>query len=88
MRDGARVAHPFGLDPALKARPTVSVQSFNGGDYWNVMPQALVAKLNTLIEDGPFEVHLSMTFPLEKVGEAHAALQSHHVGKMALLPCA
>jgi NADPH2:quinone reductase len=86
MRDGGRVAHPFGLDPALKVRPTVSVQSFNGGEYWNVMPQALVARLNALIEAGPFEVHLSMTFPLEKVGEAHAALQSHHVGKMALLP--
>jgi NADPH:quinone reductase-like Zn-dependent oxidoreductase len=86
MRDGGRVAHPFGLSPALKTKSTVSVQSFNGGEYWKVMPHALIAKLNTLIEAGPFEVHLSRTFSLEKVGEAHAALRSHHVGKMALLP--
>ena len=86
VRDGGRVAHPFGLDPALKARSTVRMQGFNGGDYWNVMPRALIAKLNTLIEAGPFEVEISRTFPLEKVGEAHAALQSHHLGKMALLP--
>jgi len=86
MRDGGRVAHPFGLDPAPKARSTVRVQGFNGGDYWKVMPRALIRKLNALIESGPFEVHLSRTFPLEKVREAHAALESHHIGKMALLP--
>src|SRR4029077_5654400 len=76
VRDGGRVAHPFGLDPALKAKSTVRVKSFNGGDYLNVMPRALIAKLNTLIEAGPFEVDISRTFPLQKVGEAHAALQS------------
>jgi NADPH2:quinone reductase len=84
MRDGGRVAHPFGL--ALRARPTVTVQGFNGGDYWKAMPSALIAKLNNLIETGSFEVYVSRTFALEEVEEAHAALRSHHIGKMALLP--
>jgi NADPH:quinone reductase-like Zn-dependent oxidoreductase len=43
-------------------------------------------KLNHLIESGPFEVHVARTFPLEKAADAHRALETHHLGKLALRP--
>ena len=43
------------------------------------------AKLNELIDDGPFEVHIARTFRLEEAAEAHRALESHYLGKLALV---
>ena len=43
-----------------------------------------IAKLNRLIEAGPFEVHVARTFPLENAAEAHRALGQHYLGKLAL----
>jgi NADPH:quinone reductase-like Zn-dependent oxidoreductase len=40
--------------------------------------------LNQLIEAGPFEVHVHRVFPLEQAAEAQAALEEHHLGKIAL----
>ena len=43
------------------------------------------AKLNELIEGGPFEVHIARTFKLEEAAEAQRALESHYLGKLALV---
>ena len=43
------------------------------------------AKLNELIDDGPFEVHIARTFRLEEAAEAHRTLESHYLGKLALV---
>ncbi len=43
-----------------------------------------IEKLNQLIEQAPFEVHVDRTFALEQVNEAHKALQKHFLGKLAL----
>ena len=43
------------------------------------------AKLNQLIEDGPFEVHIARTFKLEEAAEAQRALEGHYLGKLALV---
>jgi NADPH:quinone reductase-like Zn-dependent oxidoreductase len=48
-------------------------------------PQA-IEKLNRLIESGPFEVHVARTFPLDQAAEAHRALDTHYLGKLALRP--
>lgn len=39
-------------------------------------PQQL-EKLNRLIESGPFEVHVALTFPLDKAADAHRELDKH-----------
>jgi hypothetical protein len=44
----------------------------------------LMDKLNELIDLDPFEVHIARMFPLEHVDEAHIALGSHYLGRLAL----
>jgi NADPH2:quinone reductase len=86
MRDGGLVAHPFGLQPALKARSTVRISSYNDSEYWKKLVRGLINKLNKLIEAGPFEVNLGNTFSLDQVLDAYRALDSHYLGRFGLLP--
>jgi NADPH2:quinone reductase len=81
VRDGGRVAYPNGVEPEPKARPGVEVKSYDG----TPSPEA-IAKLNRLIEQAPFEVHVARTFPLDQAAEAHRALGDHFLGKIALRP--
>jgi NADPH:quinone reductase-like Zn-dependent oxidoreductase len=81
VADGGRVAHPNGVEPAPKARPGVSIKSYD------VSPtKEALDKLNRLIERGPFAVHVARTFPASRAGEAHEALSEHFLGKLALRP--
>ena len=43
-------------------------------------------KLNQLIDAGPFEVHVARTFSLDQAAEAHRALDTHFLGRLALRP--
>ena len=43
------------------------------------------ARLNELIDGGPFEVHIARTFKLEEAAEAQQALNGHYLGKLALV---
>jgi NADPH:quinone reductase-like Zn-dependent oxidoreductase len=79
VRDGGRIAYPNGVEPVPQARPGLKVTAYDGDPD----PQ-IIDRLNRLIEAGPFEVHVSRTFPLDQAGEAHRALDQHHLGKMAL----
>jgi NADPH2:quinone reductase len=81
IRDGGRVAYPNGVQPELKGPSGLNIQSYDGMPD----PQA-IEKLNRLIESGPFEVHIAQIFPLEQAAEAHRALDSHYLGKLALRP--
>ena len=81
VRDGGRVAYPDGVEPEPKARPGIEMQSYEG----TATPDA-IAKLNRLIEEGPFEVHVARTFPLDRADEALRALDEHYLGKLALRP--
>jgi NADPH:quinone reductase-like Zn-dependent oxidoreductase len=81
LRDGGRIAFPNGVEPEPKARAGVTVKSYDG------MPTpGTIAKLNQLIEAGPFDVHVARTFPLDQAAEAQRALDEHYLGKMALRP--
>lgn len=86
MREGGRVAHPFGIDPAPRARPGVRVLGYSDPGYWKKLDHGLLGKLNTLVNTGSFEVHLDKTFRLEQVVDAYKAIDSHYLGKLVLLP--
>ena len=81
VHDGGRVAYPNGVRPEPKGRSALIIKSYDG------MPDPnAIEKLNKLIESGPFEVHIAHTFPLEEAADAHRALQTHYLGKLALKP--
>ena len=79
MRPDGRVAYPNGVDPEPKVRTDIQVSSYDG-----VPDPEVMEKLNQLIEAGPFEVHVSQSYPLDHAREAHEALNTHFVGKLAL----
>jgi NADPH:quinone reductase-like Zn-dependent oxidoreductase len=81
LRDGGRVAHPNGVEPAPKARPGIAVTSYDG-----TPSRERLKKINQLIEAEPFEVHVARTFRLDEADEALRALDGHFLGKIALRP--
>jgi len=80
LREGGRAAYPNGVPDAPQTRGGVKVVSYSGEPN----PQTF-AKLNELIDGGPFEVHIARTFKLEDAAEAQQALNDHHLGKLALV---
>jgi NADPH:quinone reductase len=79
LRKGGRAAYPNGVEDPPQAHTGVKITSYNGEPD----PQTF-AKLNELIDGGPFEVHIARTFKLEDAAEAQRALNSHYLGKLAL----
>jgi NADPH:quinone reductase-like Zn-dependent oxidoreductase len=76
LRKGGRAAYPNGVPDAPQTHDGVKVVSYSGEPN----PQTF-AKLNELIDGGPFEVHIK----LEDVAKAHQALNDHYLGKLALV---
>ncbi|HEX3250283.1 MAG TPA: NADP-dependent oxidoreductase [Pyrinomonadaceae bacterium] len=79
IRADGRVAYPNGVMPEPKAPARVSVQAYDGEGG-----RELIDRLNQLIEAGPFDVHVHRIYPLEQAAQAQAALEEHHLGKIAL----
>ena len=79
IKADGRVAHPNGVMPVPKAHEGVSVEAYDGEGG-----REAIDRLNELIEAGPFDVHVHRTFPLEQAAGAQAALEEHHLGKIAL----
>lgn len=79
IRPGGRIAYPNGVMPEPKAPERVSIDAYDGESGRDA-----IERLNELIEAGPFEVHVDRTFPLEQAAAAQAALEEHHLGKIAL----
>jgi NADPH:quinone reductase-like Zn-dependent oxidoreductase len=79
LRKGGRAAYPNGVSDAPQTHDGVKVVSYNG----EPKPQTF-AKLNELIDGGPFEVHIARTFKLEDAANAQKALNDHYLGKLAL----
>jgi NADPH:quinone reductase-like Zn-dependent oxidoreductase len=80
LRKGGRAAHPNGVPDAPQTGDGVKVVSYSGEPN----PRAF-AKLNELIDGGPFEVHIAKTFKLEDAAEAQQANNDHYLGKLALV---
>jgi len=86
LRDGGRAAYPNGVPDAPQirrepAREGKKVVAYSG----RPTPQTF-ARLNALIDGGPFEVHIARTFKLEDAAAAQRALDDHYLGKLALVP--
>ena len=75
------MAYPNGVEPEPKERASITIKSYDG------MPkEGSIQKLNRLIEQGTFDVHVARKFPLDEAGKALASLKQHFLGKIALLP--
>lgn len=79
VRSGGRAAHPDGVWPEPHAEQGVELRVYNGDTS-----RRATDRLNSLIESGPFTVHIDKTFPLEQAAAAHKALASHFIGKIVL----
>ena len=79
IRQKGRIAYPHGVMPEPTAPENVAIEAYDGE-----FGVDLIHRLNTLIESGPFEVHVDQVFPLEDAAKAHKALTEHHLGKIAL----
>ena len=79
IRQGGRIAYPHGVMPEPTAHDGVEIEAYDGENS-----PALIARLNELIDSGPFAVHVDRVFRLEEVGKAQEALTEHHLGKIAL----
>lgn len=80
IKDGGRVAYPSGVMPEPTVRSSVKLSQYDGD------PDAgIIRRLNEMIDSiDNFEVHVSKTFPLEDVAQAHKSLDEHYLGKLAL----
>ncbi len=79
IRAGGRIAYPNGVMPEPKAPAGVNIEAYDGEGGRDA-----IDRLNELIETGPFEVHVHRVFPLDQAAAAQAALEEHHLGKIAL----
>lgn len=79
VREGGRVAFPSGVQPEPEPRPGIEISNYNGEP-----DREIIERLDRIIRMGPFEVHVAQSFPLERAADAHRALDSHYLGKLAL----
>ena len=79
IRKGGRIAYPHGVMPEPTAPDGVKLEAYDGENS-----RALIDRLNSLIDSGPFIVHVDKTFPMQDAGKAHKALAEHHLGKIVL----
>lgn len=79
LRKGGRAAYPNGVEPVPGERDGITLTAYDGRP-----DRGVIRRLNRLIEAGPFQVYVSRTFSLDQVAEAHQALESHYLGKLAL----
>ena len=79
IRQGGKVAYPTGVMPPPQGRPGVEAVVYNSDP-----DRASFDRLNALIAAGPFKVQIDQVFALSDVVAAHAAMQRHHLGRMAL----
>ncbi|MEV4664615.1 NADP-dependent oxidoreductase [Micromonospora echinofusca] len=79
IRKSGRIAWPNGVLPVPMTSPGATLSHYDGD-----RSRTATDRLNAIIEASPFEVHVARTFPLERAGDAHRALNDHYVGKLAL----
>lgn len=79
LRPGARMAYPNGVEPEPMAPGGVTVHAYDGEST----PDRLT-RLNRLIEQGPFHVHIAAKYRLDQAADAHRGVARHHLGKIAL----
>ncbi|MEV4184055.1 NADP-dependent oxidoreductase [Streptosporangium canum] len=79
IKNSGRIAWPNGVLPVPVTPPGATVSYYDGD-----RSRTTTDRLNAIIEASSFEVHVARTFPMERVKDAHRALNDHYVGKLAL----
>lgn len=79
MHAGGRIAYPNGVAIEPSAHAGVHIRNCDASRR-----QEAITKLHHLVDAGPFEIHVSRTFPLAQVADAHRAIEKHFLGKLAL----
>jgi NADPH:quinone reductase-like Zn-dependent oxidoreductase len=79
MHPGGRIAYPHGVDPEPQAPRGMKATGYDGEST----PERLT-RLNRLIEQAPFHVHIAARYRLDQAAEAQRAVERHHLGKVAL----
>ncbi|KAI9005556.1 zinc-binding dehydrogenase family oxidoreductase [Hyaloraphidium curvatum] len=79
VKPGGRIAWPNGVDDPPKAP-----EGMRGDVFDNEIDPALMARVNEVVEMGPFEAHVAEVFDLERVAEAQRRVLEHHLGKIVL----
>lgn len=79
VRAGGRVAWPNGVRPEPELPAGV-----RGGSYDGLPDRETLDHLNRVIASGPFRVHVDEAYPLRDAADAHARLDTHYLGKLAL----
>lgn len=80
LKARGRVAYPNGAEKP-EAGSWLSVSMFSG-----YPDPTAIGRLNQLINMGAFKVHVAQTFALSQAAEAQRALDTHYLGKLALVP--
>ncbi|AEI65677.1 NADP-dependent oxidoreductase [Corallococcus macrosporus] len=79
VKKGGHIAYPNGVEPVPRAPDGVKLSSYDGKSNPDVL-----ARLNRLIEAGPFHVEVAQVYRLDDAGRALEAVSKHHLGKLAL----
>ena len=80
LKPGGVLAYPHGVQPEPAAP-----QGRRATAYEGAADRGVFEKLNALIAQRPFDVHVAARLPLEDAAEAHRQLKGHHIGRMVLL---
>lgn len=79
IKSTGTIAWPNGVGPLPRTTPRATIRRYDGDRR-----QAALQRLNDAVSSGALRVHVSATYPLDRVHDAHRALTEHFVGKMAL----
>jgi NADPH:quinone reductase-like Zn-dependent oxidoreductase len=80
VRRGSMVAWPHGVDPEPAVPGGVEGKSYDGEPS-----PAAFDRLGQIAARAPFHVEISGRYPLDATGQAVAAVQHHHLGKLAVV---
>ncbi len=79
LKKGGRAAYPNGVEPEPKALANIKLTAYDG-----TPDRQVIEKIERYISSPGFHVHVAKTFRLDEVVEAHKALETHYLGKLAL----
>jgi NADPH2:quinone reductase len=79
VKNGGHVAYPNGVEPEPRGGKGVKTSSYDG-----LPGREIFARLNRLVESGPFQLEISRTYSMDEIEAAMQDVLKHHVGKLAL----
>lgn len=79
LKAGGRVVYPDGVEPVPKKREGLTFENYS------MIPNTeIIQRLNSIIKEDDFVVHVDEVFALHQVPAAFERLRHHHLGKLVL----